>query len=74
MTPCRIREESMKIFLPYMIIYLKWPKEKVLSAHKNVWLTKKPQRQQHFTALYRGSALAKELASFYALPHQSKLI
>lgn len=74
MAPCRIWEENMKIFLLYMIINLKWPKEKVLSTHKNVWLTEKPQRHQHFTGLYRGCVLAKELASFYALPHQSKLI
>lgn len=68
MAPCRIQEENVKVFPLPPIINLKWPKEEVLSAHKNVWLTEKPRRQQHFTGLYRGSALVKDLPVFMHCP------
>lgn len=68
MAPCRIQEENVKVFHLPLRRNLKWPKEEVLSAHMNVCLIEKPQRQQHFAGLYRGSALVKDLPAFTHCP------
>lgn len=68
MGPCRIQEENAKVFPLPPITSLKWPKEEVLSARKNIWVIEKPWGQQHFTGLYRGSALVKDLPAFMHCP------